>query len=235
MLSFGNADASFRTVATAWAEWLDDWLAYQKNFGTGPDERIQAAHLMTFYAHHLGAVAGHLFLASGDVVDLSPESLHVRFEAFDPMEGRPEAARRFHFRSLHSAAPGSEDALHDNLVHSLLPAVEVLGRRCGLSAGSLRRLASDGIFGAFVDVGRALNEEDRATAVGLAIVEKQGSPFRSGAPRLERIVGCDGEERVYRIRSGCCLAYRAGEGRHCDVCVLLSPEERRRRLAALAG
>lgn len=235
LLSFDDVDTSFRPIETAWAEKLDDWLAYQHNFGTGPDERIRAAHLMTFYAHHLGAVAGDVFLVREEVVDLSPENLHIRFEAFAPAEGRPEAARRFHFRSVHPSGPGGEDALHDALVRGLLPGVSALERRCGLSAGALWRLASDGVFGAFVDIGRVLKDEERATAVGLAIVERPGSPFHSGAPRLERVVGSDGRERVHRIRSGCCLAYKADEGRHCDVCVLLPPEERRRRLAARAG
>jgi hypothetical protein len=67
----------------------------------------------------------------------------------------------------------------------------------------------------------------------LMLVEKRGSPFRSGAKRFERVLGADGLLRMYRIRSGCCLIYKTDGGRHCDVCVLLPREERLRRLAAL--
>ncbi len=233
VLSFGAADSSFLPVDTAWAAWLDDWLSYQQNFGAGTDERIRAAHLMTFYAHHLACVAAGLFLTDGVVPDLSPKNLFVRFEPFDRRSGRPEAARRFHFRSPHLPTRVGADDLHDRFVESLMPAVEALNLRCQLSTGSLWRLASDGIFGAFLDGGTGSAEDETAMAAGLAIVEREGSPFCSGLPRVERVAGTDGRERLHRIRSGCCLAYRAEGGRHCDVCVLLPADERRRRLSAL--
>jgi ferric iron reductase protein FhuF len=224
--------AAFLPVADAWRLWIDDWLAYQANFGTGPDEKIRSAHLATFYAHQLALTVAKRVLADERPPDLHPERLRVGFVPCDSGDGVPAGARRFHFHAASQTEPAD---LHDCFVESLKPVIDALSARSALSRGSLWRLASDGIAGAFLDTGEMLGDTQRATQMAMAIVERHASPFRSGMARFESVCGDDAACRTYRIRTGCCLVYKAENGRHCDVCVLLPAPERRRRLLALGA
>lgn len=73
-------------------------------------------------------------------------------------------------------------------------------------------------------------------AAALAIINRAGSPVFSETARYAKIGAvCDGipVERIFRLRSGCCLYYRTEGGDFCDVCVLLDDETQKSRLQAL--
>ncbi|WP_244506492.1 (2Fe-2S)-binding protein [Pararhizobium polonicum] len=215
--------------------WL---LDYQARFAAGMDERTKGAHLISFYSHHLGIAAGIIYLRTGLVADLDPDSLAIRFEPFGENDAEvfPADARRFHFRFARCFRGDDGASLfHDAFVASLTPVIETLQARTGLSPVAQWRLAADGIAGAFLEIGMASGEAERAMAAALAIVKRDGSPFSSAALRYERIEAvCDGVaiERSFRLRGGCCLYYRTEGGDFCDVCVLLDEQTQKSRLRA---
>ncbi len=235
--SLGDHDTGFLNVVEAWSHdsaWLAECLQYQSHFAVGMDERTRGAHLIAFYCHHLSIAAGSVYLASGLVPDLDPNDLAVRFENLDPVvPGSQPAMKRLHFRFHRFLPEGDAGRFHDTLVEGLMPVVEALQARTGLSVAAQWRLAADGITGAFLEIGRARDDEEAAMASALDIVKIPGSPLLSNELHYERIeVMRDGTpvERVFRLRSGCCLYYRTDGGDFCDVCVLLEPDVQRNRL-----
>ncbi|WP_349434976.1 (2Fe-2S)-binding protein [Pararhizobium sp. A13] len=174
--------------------------------------------------------------------DLDPGSLAIRFEPYAPKKADeivqvyPSDARRFHFRFRHfRQGPDGASLFHDSFVASLAPVVETVKARTGLSSVAQWRLAADGIAGAFLEMGAASAQEEQAMASALAIVNTEGSPLSSSALRYQTIAAnVDGVpvERVFRLRSGCCLYYRTDGGTFCDVCVLLDEETQKSRLRA---
>lgn len=217
---------------------IERLLDYQTRFAAGMDDRTRGAHLISFYSHHLGIAAGAVYLRAGLVADLGPDSLAIRFEPCGGNEAAafPADARRFHFyfdRCFHSGDGVS--LFHDAFVASLTPVIETLQARTGLSPVAQWRLAADGIAGAFLEIGMASGEEERAMVAALAIVKRDGSPFSSAALRYERVEAvCGGVAvtRNFRLRSGCCLYYRTEGGDFCDVCVLLDDQTQKSRLRA---
>lgn len=235
----------FLTVNTAWhceGGMIGRLLDYQNRFAAGMDDRVRGAHLVSFYSHHLSIAAAALHLRAGLVPDLHADCLGLRFEpivAHDCVsaeEGGQPDAFRLHFRFGKFARGEDWAALfQDGFVESFTPMIEALQVRTGLSPAAQWRLAADGIAGAFLDVGRALGEEERAMAAALAIIGRSGSPLFTDTLRYQRISAvCQGvaAERVFRLRSGCCLYYRTVGGDYCDVCVLLDEETRKSRLRA---
>lgn len=236
--SFGGGGEGFLSVAEAWrvdaVAWLDDCLDYQSRFAMGMDDRTRGAHLIAFYCHHLSIAAGVIYLQSGLLPDLDPHRLSVRFEPCEPTSPHSQPdTRRFHFRFDRVLPKAADEGFHDAFVGSLTPVVEALQARTGLSAAAQWRLAADGITGAFLEIGLACGDEERAMASALAIVKRPGSPLLSRELHYERIEAqVDGLliERVFRLRSGCCLFYRTQGGEFCDVCVSLDPDVQRSRL-----
>lgn len=245
--SFATDDAAFLAVTEAWCHdgaAIDGFLDYQNRFAAGMDDRTRGAHLIAFYSHHLSIAAGAIYLRTGVVPDMRSDQLRLRFEPYgrgdtcQSEESPPPEARRFHF-SFSDLCHGDDMAsvFHDSFVASLTPVVEALKSCTGLSAVAQWRLAADGLAGAFLEIGTASGEKERAMAEALAIVVRDGSPLSSGELRYERIgVVVDGveDERVFRLRSGCCLYYRTPGGNFCDVCVLLDDEVKKSRLRAHA-
>lgn len=235
--SIGQDGDGFLPVAEAWrAEcgWLQDGLEYQNRFAVGMDERTRGAHLIAFYCHHLSIAAGAIYLMAGLVPDLDPHRLAVRFETYlSSGQVCVPDIRRLHFRFSGFRPDGKVENFHDAFIESLMPVVEALQAHTGLSAAAQWRLAADGITGAFLEIGSALGDEQKAMSSALAIVKHPGSPLLSSELHYERIEAeRDGVpvERVFRLRSGCCLFYRTDGGDFCDVCVLLEPEVQRNRL-----
>lgn len=235
----------FLPVTEAWrpdGDMLAGLLDYQNRFATGMDDRVRAAHLISFYSHHLSVAAAAVYLWTGLVPDLSPERLAFRFEPVVPhgrvslMEACPADISRFHFRFTHFAGRNDRALpFHDAFADSFPPVIDALQMRTGLSPVAQWRLVADGIAGAFLDVGAALGDEERAMAAALAIINTAGSPLFSDAVRYQRIEAvCGGTsvQRMFRLRSGCCLFYRTEGGDFCDVCVLLDTETQKSRLQA---
>jgi hypothetical protein len=244
-VSLGLEGGDFLPITEAWrhdGDMLGVLLGYQNRFATGMDDRVRAAHLISFYSHHLSIAAASIYLRTGLVPDLSPDRLAFRFEPVVPhgrvsaVEMRPSDISRLHFRFEHFLR-GDDRALlfHNLFVDSFLPVIDVLQAYTGLSPVAQWRLATDGIAGAFLEVGTALGDQERAMDAALAIINRTGSPLFSDAVRYQRIEAvCDGiaVERVFRLRSGCCLYYRTEGGDFCDVCVLLDKETQESRLQA---
>lgn len=243
--SQGSEMADFLPLVDAWrpdGSMIDGLLDYQTRFAAGMDDRTKGAHLISFYSHHLAIASGAVYLRTGLITDPRPDSLAIRFEPCRGNEesrleeGPPADARRFHFRFARCFHDGNGASLfHDLIVESLAPVIATLQARTGLSPAAQWRLAADGIAGAFLDIGAVSGEEDRAMAEALSIVKKEGSPFSSDELRYERIRAFhDGApvERIFRLRSGCCLYYRTEGGDFCDVCVLLDEQTRQDRLRA---
>ncbi|KQY27126.1 hypothetical protein ASD31_02770 [Rhizobium sp. Root482] len=238
--SIGDALAGLLSARATWnrVESVDAFLDYQTRFAAEMDDRVKGAHLMAFYSHHLAIAAGAILLQTGLVAGLDPDDLAIGWEDASPASlGVPvDGARRFHFRLSRVLGTGdSAAAFHDGFVESLAPVVEALQARTGLSPVAQWRLAGDGIAGAFLELGVAMTETERAMALALAIVEREGSPLASGNLRYERIEAMvDGQPAagIFRLRSGCCLYYRTPGGDVCDVCVLLDPETQKSRLRA---
>ncbi|WP_223843361.1 ferric iron reductase [Sinorhizobium fredii] len=240
--SIASSDANFQSPGGFWseAENLETCLTYQDRFASGMDDKVRAAHLIAFYSHQLSLAAGAIHLASG----LVPIVAALRFETFSrPLNGRTLTAGRFHFlvelpqSESEMEREALDQRLHDGFVAHIKPVIAFLKRRCGLSARAQWRLAADSLAGAFLEIGRRRQEEDKAIEQALAIVNHAHSPLASRQLHYERIeVACGGggevRSRTYRIRGGCCLFYRAGGGSYCDTCVLLEPELRRDRLRA---
>ncbi len=243
--SMGVKGGDFLSVTDAWRndggviEWL---LDYQNRFADGMDDRVRGAHLISFYSHHLSVAAGAIYLRTGLVPDLRPDRLALRFEPavpqdrVSPVDNRPSDARRLDFHFEHTLR-GEDPALlfHDLFAESFIPVIDALQGRTGLSRVAQWRLVADGLAGAFLEIGAALGEEERAMAAALAIINRAGSPLSSDAVRYTRIGAiCGGVpvERLFRLRSGCCLYYRTDGGDFCDVCVLLDDETQKSRLCA---
>ncbi|MCG5483769.1 (2Fe-2S)-binding protein [Sinorhizobium alkalisoli] len=230
----------FAATAAFWAEGstgMEACLAYQDRFASGMDDKIRAAHLIAFYCHPLGLAMGAVYLATG----LVPRIAGLRFETYPRIDGgRSFEAGRFHFLlDAPSAAAGKgeegEQQFHDGFVLHMKSIIALIKRRCGLSARAQWRLATDGLAGAFLEIGRLRGEQAVAIERALAIVKRAGSPLASRDLRYEEIsVETPGGAlcRTYRMRSGCCLYYRTEGGDFCDTCVLLRTETRRERLKA---
>jgi len=244
-VSLDPGAAGFLSVTDTWCRAgsvIDGLLDYQTRFATGMDDRTKGAHLISFYSHHLGIAAGAVYLKTGLVADLGPGSLAMRFELCEGNDAHrsgkapPTDARRFHVRFSRCFHSNNGALLfHDLFVEGLTPVIETLQARTGLSPVAQWRLAADGLAGAFLEIGMALGEEERAMATALAIVKKEGSPLLSSALRYERVDAvCKGTpvERIFRLRSGCCLYYRTEGGDFCDVCVLLDDQTQKGRLRA---
>ncbi len=243
--SFAGDDADFSLANDIWRKdgtGIADLLHYQGRFAAGMDDRTKGAHLAAFYSHQLSIAAGALYLRTGLVPDLDPAILAFRFEPYAPKNAGkgplacPSDARRFHFRFC-QFRQGRDNAslFHDSFVASLAPVVETVKARTGLSSTAQWRLAADGIAGAFLEIGTASGQEEQAMASALAVVNTEGSPLSSSAVRYQKIatiVGGVPVERIFRLRSGCCLYYRTDEGTFCDVCVLLDEETKKIRLHA---
>lgn len=236
--SLAGASMGFAPVAAFWAQGSADaeaCLAYQDRFASGMDDKIRAAHLISFYSHQLSLATGAIYLAGGLVSDVSG----LRFETYSrSVAGRTLEAGRFHFlvEALQCAGDEADWRFHDAFVAHLKPVIALIRRRCGLSSRAQWRLAADGLAGAFLDIGRRRGEEASAVERALAIVKRQGSPLFSRELHYEEIsatvTGGGERSRLYRIRGACCLYYRSDGGGFCDTCVLLGPELRRERLRA---
>ncbi|WP_455273378.1 IucA/IucC family C-terminal-domain containing protein [Rhizobium herbae] len=244
-MSLGLKGSNFLSVTDAWRRdggMVGCLLDYQNRFAAGMDDRVRGAHLISFYSHHLSIAAAAVCLRTGQVPDLHPDRLAIRFEPLaphdrvSPVETRPSDARRFHFYFRHSLRGDDWVSLfHEVFVESFIPVIEALQGHTGLSPVAQWRLAADGIAGAFLEVGTALGEEERAMTAALAIINRAGSPLSSDGLRFTKIDAvCDGVpiERMFRLRSGCCLYYRTAGGDFCDVCVLLDDETQKGRLRA---
>ncbi|MCV9999911.1 ferric iron reductase [Pararhizobium sp. YC-54] len=243
-VSLGLRDSDFLPLTDAWRHdgtMVECLLDYQNRFAAGMDDRVRGAHLISFYSHHLSIAAAAVYLRTGLIPDLRPDRLAMRFEPFvqDGLvssETGPSDARRLHFRfgrSLHRHDRAS--LLHDVFVEGFMPVIGVLQARTSLSPVAQWRLVADGIAGAFLEVGAALDEEERAMTAALAIINRTGSPFFSEAARYTKISAvCKGvpTERNFRLRGGCCLYYRTEGGDFCDVCVLLDGQTQKDRLRA---
>ncbi|MGF6173952.1 (2Fe-2S)-binding protein [Ensifer sp. 4252] len=231
----------FLSEARFWAEdggGLEAGLAYQDRFAEGMDDKIRAAHLIAFYSNQLALALGSLYLGAGIVAAVRG----LRFEEFSRVYGeRVVEAKRFHFSLALPAAgddtPADADAFGETFAAHLAPIVATLKRRTGLSSGAQWRLAADSLAGGFLEIGRALGDEETGMARALAIVTRAGTPLFSDRLCYENITVEIGDSaghrplsRVYRLRGGCCLYYRTQGGSYCDSCVLLAPDERRERL-----
>ncbi|WP_246707621.1 (2Fe-2S)-binding protein [Ensifer oleiphilus] len=224
-----------------WAEdgaGLEAGLAYQDCFAIGMDDKIRAAHLIAFYSNQLALALGSLYLGAGIVAGVSG----LRFEEFSRAYGeRLIVAKRFHFSltlpAVRDDTPVGADVFREAFGAHLAPVIARLKRRTGLSSGAQWRLAADSLAGGFLEIGRALGNEEDAMSKALAIVKREGTPLYSDKLCYETIEAGKGDydlplSRVYRLRGGCCLYYRTEGGRFCDSCVLLAPDERRERLQA---
>ena len=226
-----------------WAEdgaGLEAVLAYQDRFAVGMDDKIRAAHLIAYYGNQLALALGSLYLGAGIVAAVD----RLRFEAFSRGSGeRVVEARRFHFGLVlpivGQGDQASPDVFGATFAAYLAPIIIALKRRTGLSSGAQWRLAADSLAGGFLEIGRALGDEEDAMSKALAIVKREGTPLYSDKLCYEAIKAEFGEgrgdqalSRVYRLRGGCCLYYRTEGGSFCDSCVLLAPQERRERLQA---
>lgn len=237
------AGTDFLPVTRAWhrnGEMAERLLDYQNRFAAGMDDRVRGAHLISLYSHHLSIATAAVYLRTGLVADLHPDRLAFRFEPVvgqgnvPPAGSYPSDVSRFHF-CFQSLARSDDEvpALHDGFVESVLPVIGLLQDRTGLSPVAQWRLVADGIAGAFLEVGAALGEEHRAMAAASAILSRVGSPLFSEAAHYTRIGAVWNGipvERVFRLRSGCCLYYRTEGGDFCDVCVLLDDETKTDRL-----
>lgn len=242
--SLEAADDDFLSEARFWSEegvGLEAGLAYQDRFAEGMDDKIRAAHLIAFYSNQLALALGSLYLGAGIVVAVQG----LRFEAFSRSYGeRLVTAKRFHFSFALPAAGdhsenGEAEGFGSHFIAHLTPLIALLKRRTGLSSGGQWRLAADSLAGGFLEIGRALGDEEAAMAKALAIVKREGTPLFSDKLCYEDIEVEIGESaghrklsRVYRLRGGCCLYYRTEGGSYCDSCVLLAPDDRRARLQA---
>lgn len=244
-MSLGLEGGDFLPVTEAWrrdGDMVGCLLSYQNRFAAGMDDRVRGAHLISFYSHHLSIVAAAVYLRTELVPDLHPDRLAFRFEPVVPHDSVPPGGTypsdisRFHFRFERLARDDDWALLfHDGFVESFTPVIDALQGRTGLSPVAQWRLVADGIAGAFLEVGTALGDEERAMAAALAIINRVGSPLCSDAMRYQRIDAvCDGipVERMFRLRSGCCLYYRTEGGDFCDVCVLLDDQTQKSRLHA---
>lgn len=243
--TFGDGGSDFMPAIAAWepdTHFVDSLLEYQGRFAAGMDERTRGAHLISFYSHHLAIAAGAIYLLTGLVPALDPGRLAISFkpcaptDASGPARGTAADMRRLHFGfRAFAEAPADVSLFHDAFVSTLAPAIDAVRIRTGLSAAAQWRLVADGIAGAFLEIGSAIGDEERAMASALAVVNMAGSPLACDVAhycRIAAVVGGVPVERTFRLRGGCCLYYRTEGGGFCDVCVLLDQQTQKSRLRA---
>lgn len=219
-------DAFPMAQAAADAKTLESVLVYSDTFTPGLPDVARGAHAVAFLAYQFASLAAALVLDTATCPDgRAPTAF--RWNA----SSRPDERRILLGASLVSwHGPAQLAAL---LGAWLAPWIAELNRRTGLKADAQWLLAADSIAAAVLDVGRRLDKEAEACAIGRAVLADPDQPLFS--PRTNYVLitaASGGDGRLYVERAGCCLAYRAPGSVLCDSCGLHPPRVRRARLTA---
>ncbi len=227
---------------------IEDQLAYQASFFTRVDRRSAAAFLLSDYLSMFCVTAVPPLVGHGLVPDFAPDRYAMKFYS-RPFEhdGRTAVMRRAHVRFLSDAivAQGGlgDVALHtafrEAVIAHFTPLLEMLNARTGLPRSAMWRLVADALAVAFLDAGHRYERLDEAKAAAMAVLKHPGSPLTNRQLHYFDVTLRDETcpERVlasytFRARGGCCRFYRAEGGHLCSTCVLQTPAERERILAA---
>lgn len=265
-IDIGDLDPGWRTAADIWSddETLYRLLAAQAAFTVDLDRKAQAAYLVIEQSMAVSIAVVVPLLTSGVVPDIAPERTALRFETRRTLHhGRTVDELKGALRLL-SPSFATCDAQWRTLAEALSvpdhaalldhariqmeacfrPLIRRLHALTGLSAGAMWRLVGDSASAVFLDAGRRLGCEERATRDALAILKRPGSPLANRQMHYFEIVVRDPgnpqrvlASRTFRSRGGCCRYYTSREGKLCSTCVLLDPADRDRNLEArlLAG
>jgi hypothetical protein len=246
----GRLDAGWMTAAALFANdaAIEDQLAYQASFFTRVDLKSSAAFLLSDYLSMFCVTAVPPLVGYGLVPDFAPDRYAMTFYS-RPVEhdGRTAVMRRAHVRFLSDAivAQGGlgDVALHtafrEAVIAHFTPLLEMLNARTGLPRSAMWRLVADALAVAFLDAGHRYERLDEAKAAAMAVLKHPGSPLTNRQLHYFDVTLRDETcpERVlasytFRARGGCCRFYRAEGGHLCSTCVLQTPAERERILAA---
>lgn len=230
---------------------LTTMLARQQAATPGLDEMGAAAFFISEYSNLLGILAAVPFLSHDFVPDLSAANCALSAQ-LPPDEAPHVRLRLLKAGGVTDRAPAPADASfrlvnHDGLCKALsevleahmAPLIDSLHARTDLPRRAMWRLVGDAVAMRFLEAGQRLGCEAAAKEDVMAALMRPGSPFanrqlhffdveiRAAAPPREELA-----RRTFRARGGCCRFYTAPGGSLCTSCVLVKPEERRRRIEA---
>ncbi len=199
-----------------------------------PGRTAPALNVFGGYAYALVAIVAACYLAQKRVPLCEPDETSVRFDAEGHVNGLAFGSNRFaaldddpDARHPDCEPFASPELLRDRLRAQLVTLVEPLGHAIHATAGvgkpALWAAAADSMAFAFSYVGKALGAE----ATGAAEATQIGTPGtilhrRKGFIPIEHC----GLEHHLVDRVGCCLFYKAPEGRYCSSCPHRPLEER---------
>ena len=230
---------------------LEAMLAHQAARHPSTDSRTRGSYLVGEFGYHIPAIAITTYLAENRVPDLSLGNLALRLGKYTWHEGEASGeAERLEVRFLSgrfAALPDDPAANHPDAV--IVPDTDALREwlRASLETQltllierihSLTRLGrqaqwclvADACAVLFLHQGRALKDEARGQAEGLAFVKAAGSPMSSSQTGYFTLQYHEHMD-TFRRRGGCCRYYTvAEEARKCGSCVLRPFEEREQLL-----
>lgn len=249
----GPVEPGFTPLPTLFGSerFLAAMLARQQAATPGLDLKGAAAFFIAEYANLLGILAAVPFLSHGLVPDLSAANcallahlppgeeprVRIRLLKAAVVTDRPSTPPSARVQAVDHA--GLCDALGRALEAHMAPLIESLHARTGLPARALWRLVGDAVAMRFLEAGRLLGCEATAKADVMAALMRAGSPLANRQLHffdVEIIADAPPRQllarRTFRARGGCCRFYTAPGGSLCTSCVLVKPEDRRRRIEA---
>lgn len=209
-----------------------DWLMHRvQTFADdypGLDQRGQGAFLVGRMAYIVATVLAAFDLTVQQTPALTPSTLWLR-----------ESNGRLHLRLASTQfQPSVTDAVRIQLIGLMETFIRPVKIATRLSAAAQWRLVSDSVAVGWQLVGRKLNQESRAQARAMDILTGQPSPLNNPQTEFTQvsvwIPGADQQpvrvDQSYRVRGGCCRLYTADDRDYCATCVLLKPDEQKKRL-----
>jgi len=114
--------------------------------------------------------------------------------------------------------------------------IAVTAARTGLGVAAQWRLIGDGLSGALLGRGKAMDCAPRAMAIGQAILRTRGRLYSPQTDFVQVTVPADTPPDLarasdwFRLRGGCCRYYTEEDGEYCTTCVLRDRDDQITRL-----
>ncbi|WP_373355966.1 (2Fe-2S)-binding protein [Pseudoroseicyclus sp. CXY001] len=216
---------------------LPAWGAAATDGTPEADDKLRAAYLIGRLAPAALRPFAALMLAGHLPAHLPAEALALTLRT-EPWQGadRLYQIAIFDVTLLPGIRLGAPDgaAAGDAIAGLFAPVVTLLSRAWRLGPAALWRLVGDALSQLLLEEGRRRDEVERASALALEILHREGSPLH--APQL-RFTDVSLPERPdiserFRVRGGCCRYYTVPGGSYCTSCVLRDDESREDRLRA---